>query len=404
MSRLRFGPADCFAFVDIRASGGTRRIVRIPAAPDLHPQENPENPRGIIAERHLELPNPKPHAARPPGQIQPGAAPWSQRIGALTALPALIRSLGADPAPIIAGAGLRPDALDHSSNRIPFAALTQLLSEAAARTGCAHFGLLVGRTWHLSDLGALGAIVRHSPTVGQALEEFVLLQHVHSGGAMALLLQRDGVVDFGYAIYDPHARSTRQLYDAAIAVAMNMMREVCGEGFSPSEVFLPHAVPVDAAPYRQFFRAPLRFNAEFCALRFPDSVMNRPIEGADAARLRAALAEARAGGKAILVQGVYRSLRTLLLHGRSSGADVARVLLMHRRTLNRRLRAEGTTFQRVLDDVRFAVAKELLENADVSMHDIAAALGYAGLAPFMRAFRRWSGTSPGDWRKSQRTT
>jgi AraC-like DNA-binding protein len=167
-------------------------------------------------------------------------------------------------------------------------------------------------------------------------------------------------------------------------------------------VFLPHAVPVDTAPYRQFFRAPMRFNAEFCALRFPESVMNRPIEGADAARLRAALAEARAGGKAILVQGVYRTLRTLLLHGRSSGADVARVLMMHRRTLNRRLSAEGTTFQRVLDDVRFAVAKELLENSAVSMHDVAAALGYAGLAPFMRAFRRWSGTSPGEWRKSMR--
>jgi len=358
----------------------------------------------FIAKRTLDVSKRKPRGDRQRGDPPAEAAPWSQRIGALSALPALIRSLGADPAPIIAGAGLRPEAFDQPSNRVPFAALTQLLSEAAARTGCAHFGLLAGRTWHLSDLGALGAIVRHSPTVGLALEEFVLLQHLHSGGAMAVLLQRDGVVDLGYAIYDPHARSTLQMYDTAIAVAMNMMREVCGEGFSPSEVFLPHTVPVDVAPYRQLFRAPLRFNAEFCALRFPESVLNRPIEGADAARLRTALAEARAGGKAILVQGVYRTLRTLLLHGRSSGADVARVLLMHRRTLNRRLSAEGTTFQRVLDDVRFAVAKELLENSAVSMHDVAAALGYAGLAPFMRAFRRWSGTSPGAWRKATRTT
>jgi len=352
----------------------------------------------------MDISKRKPRGDRQRGDPPAEAEPWSQRVGALTALPALIRSLGADPAPIIAGAGLRPDALDRPSNRIPFAALTRLLSEAAARTGCAHFGLLAGRTWHLPDFGTLGEIVRHAPTVGEALEEFVLLQHLHSGGAITLLLQRDGVVDFAYAIYDPHARSTRQLYDAAIAVAMNMMREVCGEGFSPSEVFLPHTVPVDVAPYRQFFRAPLRFNAEFCALRFPESVLNRPIEGADAARLRTALAGARAGGKAILVQGVYRTLRTLLLHGRSSGADVARVLLMHRRTLNRRLSAEGTTFQRVLDDVRFAVAKELLENSAVSMHDVAAALGYAGLAPFMRAFRRWSGTSPGAWRKATRTT
>jgi AraC-like DNA-binding protein len=73
---------------------------------------------------------------------------------------------------------------------------------------------------------------------------------------------------------------------------------------------------------------------------------------------------------------------------------------MHRRTLNRRLHAEGTTFQQVLDRVRFAVAKELIEDSRVSLHDIAAALGYAGLAPFMRAFRRWTGTTPGAWRQS----
>ncbi len=404
MSRLPFGPADCFAIVDTRASGGTRGVVRIAAAPDLHPRENPDNPREVISERNLASSIPNPRAAHPPRNIRSGAEPWSQRIGALTNVPALIRNLGADPASILASAGLSPDALDLPSNRVPFAALTQFLSEAAGRTGCPHFGLLAGRTFHLSDLAALGAIVRNSPTVGLALEEFVVLQHLHSGGALAFLLRRGGVVDFGYAIYDPDARATFQIYDAAIAVALNMMREVCGEGFSPSEVFLPHAAPVDVAPYRRFFRTTVRFNAEFCALRFPESVMRQPIEDADAERLRIALAEARAAGNPTLVQAVYRTLRTLLLHGTSSGNDVARFLAMHRRTLNRRLSAEGTTFQRVLDDVRFAVAKELLENSAVSMYDVAAALGYSGLASFMRAFRRWSGTSPGDWRKSQRTT
>jgi AraC-like DNA-binding protein len=90
----------------------------------------------------------------------------------------------------------------------------------------------------------------------------------------------------------------------------------------------------------------------------------------------------------------------LLLHGKNSGADLAQVLAMHRRTLNRRLHAEGTTFQQVLDRVRFAVPKELIEDSRVALHDIAAALGYAGLAPFMRAFRRWTGTTPGAWRQS----
>lgn len=145
----------------------------------------------------MESSNPSPRAVRPPRNIRSGAEPWSQRIGALATVPALIRNLGVDPAPILASAGLNPDALDLPSNRVPFAALTRFLSEAAARTGCPHFGLLAGRTFHLSDLAALGAIVRNSPTLGLALEEFVVRQHLHSGGALAFLLQRGDVVDFG---------------------------------------------------------------------------------------------------------------------------------------------------------------------------------------------------------------
>jgi AraC-like DNA-binding protein len=74
------------------------------------------------------------------------------------------------------------------------------------------------------------------------------------------------------------------------------------------------------------------------------------------------------------------------------------MLAMHRRTLNRRLKAEGTTFQQVLDNVRFTVARQLLSGSDVPLDDVAATLGYAGVNPFMRTFRRWTGTTPGRWR------
>lgn len=68
---------------------------------------------------------------------------------------------------------------------------------------------------------------------------------------------------------------------------------------------------------------------------------------------------------------------------------------MHRRTLERRLSAAGTTFQQALDHVRFAVAKELLEDSQVAMPDIATALCCADDVSFIRAFRRWTGTTPG---------
>ncbi len=317
-------------------------------------------------------------------------------------VPALIRQFGQDPAPIIAAAGLDPGALDRASNRIPHAASLRLLNEAAARTGCPHFGLLLGRAWHLSDTGVAGELMRDSPTVGQALHELVVYQHLNSEGALAFLLERGGVADLGYAVYVASVESTFQLYDAAIATGVSLMRELCGDAWAPSEIFLAHSAPDDVAPYRQYFRAPLRFDSEFSAIRFPASCLTRPIEGADAQRLRLARARAEAADAAAFVHRVSRALRRLLLHGKNSGADVAQALAMHRRTLNRRLRAEGTTFQQVLDNVRFAVAKELIEDSGIAMSNVAAALGYAGLAPFMRAFRRWTGTTPGAWRRSAR--
>ncbi len=79
-----------------------------------------------------------------------------QRVGAYTALPSLIRQLDADPTPILNAAGVLPDALDDPNARVPYAAVGRILHDAAARTRCAHFGLLAGRVWQLSDLGIVG--------------------------------------------------------------------------------------------------------------------------------------------------------------------------------------------------------------------------------------------------------
>jgi len=144
----------------------------------------------------------------------------------------------------------------------------------------------------------------------------------------------------------------------------------------------------------------LRFHSEFCALRFPAHCLDQPIEGADPARLQIAEREADSIGRGSLLQRVYRALRMLLLTGASSGNAVAQMLTMHRRTLNRHLEQHGASFQEVLDQVRFEVARQLLQETHLAIDDIAEALGYASVTPFMRSFQRWSGTTPGRWRRA----
>jgi AraC-like DNA-binding protein len=299
---------------------------------------------------------------------------------------------------MFAAVGLAPDCFGRPEQRIPYAAMGALFQKAAAETGCSHFGLLCGRVWHLSDLGLVGQLVWNSPTVGEALRALTVYQHLNSEGELAFLLQHDSVADVGYAIYHPAVERAGQIYDMLMAGVCNFLRELCGVGWTPSEVFFPHAKPADIRPYQRLFRAPLRFDAEFCALRFPVHWLDRAIREADPALLRTAEKEADTAEHGELLQQVYRALRVSLLNGNGSGNDVAQMLTMHRRTLNRRLKAQGATFQLILDGVRFEVARQLLADTQVAIDDVAATLGYASVGPFMRSFRRWSGTTPGRWR------
>jgi AraC-like DNA-binding protein len=329
-----------------------------------------------------------------------GSKQWEQRVGGYCALPGLIAQLGGAPAVELARADLAASALDDRDAHVPYHALAKLLHGCAESTGCAHLGLLAGRIWRLSDLGVLGEVTRHSPTVRDALQALTVLQQLNSHGGLAYLIERGGWVDFGYAVYHPDVTHADQVYDAILAAGFNYLRELCGPDWLPSEVLIPHARPADTGPWRRLFKVTPRFNAETAALRFSASFMDAAVDGAQAVSLRAAQRRIAGFSGHALVAQVIRALRLVLVHGKCSGDDVAAELSMHRRTLNRRLRAHGTTFQRVLDQVRYDVARQMLRESDIALDDIAATLGYAGVSPFMRTFRRWSGTTPARWRRN----
>lgn len=101
-----------------------------------------------------------------------------------------------------------------------------------------------------------------------------------------------------------------------------------------------------------------------------------------------------------LTEDLRRVLRTELLRDTCSANSIARLFSMHRRTLNRHLRAEGFSFRQVANQIRFEIACELLENTDMELSQIAAVLRYSELSAFTRAFRRWSGQAPSSWRNS----
>ena len=315
-----------------------------------------------------------------------------------------LRDFGIDPGPIIREAGLDPGLFDDGANVIPHAALGRLLTLCVARTDCPHFGLLVGRRATILSLGMVGRLMQHSDTLGNALRNLVSSLSIQNRGAVPALGIRDDTALFTFAIYQPGVAIAEQIADGSIAVAVNALRSLCGSDWNPTEVLLPGADPADQEPYRRHFRAPVRFNQEVAAIAFPTRDLERRIVGSDPMMrdlLEERIRQLKGSPGSQFTDDIRRLLRTRLAGNRCSADDIAHLMAMHRRTLSRRLRGGGMGYRAIANEVRFEIARQLLEDTEVPLGQIAAALGYSEASAFTRAFRRWSGLTPSDRRRPQ---
>jgi AraC-like DNA-binding protein len=134
---------------------------------------------------------------------------------------------------------------------------------------------------------------------------------------------------------------------------------------------------------------------------FAASWLDCPIPGADP-KLRelvmSAIQQARANSTMSFADIVRGALHQMVLSGTSSAESVALLFGIHERTLRKRLTAEGTSLQQLVSQTRFELAKQLLENTQLPLVEIASALHFADAAVFSRAFRNWSRTNPREWR------
>ncbi|MCC6194703.1 MAG: AraC family transcriptional regulator [Burkholderiales bacterium] len=320
---------------------------------------------------------------------------------ALQAAPRLLSGMGADPARVAQRAGLDLRRLDEPDAVIPFTVIGRFLRECVRATRCEHFGLLVGVEGGFTALGIVGHLVLHSPDVRRALSALSAYLHHQEIGGVATFAVEGGVAVLDYALEERGVEAAEQIADAAMGIGLSILRYMCGVTWAPNEVQLTRATPADPSPWRRVVGAPVRFGAERNALVFPKRWLDHRIERADPS-LRRVLQEKLAALEAVhgaeLPSRLRGVVRTLLLAGESSSEAVARRLSISRRTLHRRLEAHGVTYERLLDETRYGLARQLLANSHASMIEISVALDYANPGAFTRAFRRWAGCSPSEWR------
>jgi len=328
------------------------------------------------------------------------------QLSAFSGLPALLESFGVPSATVLRRHGLTHADLDAPERTGSFQRMSRLLDQCVGATGCRHFGLLVSRSVNLRSLGLPGRLAQHSPTVGAALEGLAGCLELHDSGATLDLRVESETARFSYTIHASGIAAVEQIYDLSLGAMYNVMRELCGSDWHPTLVTLPRRLPAEVAPYHATLGSSLQFSATSAAVVFPNHWLARPVPGADPLIHRLLLREIRAAleeAQPLVCRDVRRAIVAQLHEGHCSRREVADLLGLHERTLCRQLRLSGTTFQHILDGVRSELAQQLLRDTQAPVTQIARQLGFGNSTVRARAFRRWNGVSPRQYRSGRQT-
>lgn len=327
------------------------------------------------------------------------------RVASTIALVPLLEQFGVSLDSLLTEAGLPIGLFDHPDNLIPFREGTRLLGLCADCTGCPHFGLLMGDATPLDAYGIVGELMKSAADVRAALQLMCRFMTLADGGGLLTLSETNQFASFSYSVYEPGVERAEVLCDNALAVSCSVLRELCGRKWRPYEILFSRSRPVNIEPYVEFFKAPLRFDFEQSAVVFESTWLDATLATADPTYLHALEEKARAleaKETGDLVAQVRRVVRRQLLVGNCSIHSVAAELGMHRRTLDRQLQPFGIAFKALSDEIRFEVSRQLLADTAMPVLAISQSLHYADHSAFIHAFRRWSGTTPTQWRESAR--
>jgi AraC-like DNA-binding protein len=326
------------------------------------------------------------------------------RVGTVMAMLPVLRALNVDVSSVLAEYGLEESYLADPDNTIPYAIMGLMLRRCAEITRCPHLGLLVGRHLNASSLGTVGFLSRSAPDVRTALAQLSRYFRFHNPNAAVDVIEDKSHASLRFTLLIPNLEGRDQILDGAIANAFNTMRGFCGPEWKPTEVRLARDRPRDLAPYREYFGPNVRFNADESAVIFSRHWLDAANPAADPMlhllmKKRVHELEMSSGESFV---GRVRRMLPPLVHARAASIGaVANLIGLSTRTLNRRLSAEDTTFMQLREEAFHTAACQLLEGTRLPANEIADRLGYASPSAFTRAFHRWSGVAPAEWRTSR---
>jgi AraC-like DNA-binding protein len=310
-----------------------------------------------------------------------------------------VEDLGGDVAEILAAAHVDVASLEDPERYMPLRALVDSLEIAAERLGRRDFGLLMGMRQDLSVLGALSIAIANSATARQGIEICARYLHVHNPALTMTLAPVPRTsrefLDMNFELRRPVRRE--QNSERLLSAIHKALGQLGGADYKPIQVWFLHS-PISApSVYRKVFGVTPLFNRPRMGISLERSILDSWRPGGSPQLRQIAetylrqLSPPRRNSFTVRVAGVARSL----LRGRECTPEQTAVVLgIHPRTRQRRLQAEGASFEKIKDDIRRETAESLLAQPRVFLSQIALMLDYADSSAFSRSCRRWFGEAP----------
>lgn len=320
-----------------------------------------------------------------------------------TALATALRTYGCDPKSVFASAGLDIDELTRPGARFPFSRMPGLWNAAREASGDPCIGLMAAKSLKPQALHALGLSWMVSRTLYEGFLRMARYSRIANTGLKISMTETGNQVKLNPLVDVAGIARPREAIDATLAFIVTLCRFVTNRHFAPSLVTFRHENSDHIDQYIEFFASPVLFSQPEDAICFDAGSVHDavPAGNEDLARETDRIAERYL---ATLEPGrvqdkVREILLTLLPSGDVDQQSVARAMHRSVSALQRQLKSEGASYRQVLDETRRQMAVRLIREREYTLGQIAYLLGFSDPANFTRAFRRWTGSTPGAYRE-----
>ncbi|WP_157807172.1 AraC family transcriptional regulator [Algoriphagus formosus] len=265
------------------------------------------------------------------------------------------------------------------------------------------FAIRVGQKMEIEDYGVLGLSWRTCSWAGEIFERseryFKLLSNTYF-----FKVEREGIFSHVFLLREPHRRGVELSNEATISATTVVLKAMTETNLSPTQVTFKHAAPIDLSSYEKAFNCKILFNGPDYSITYRTADLEKRTAKADLSinRFLVDRVEEETRGIEFSIGKISTDVEILIKNALPSGipalSQIANHIGMSSRTLNRRLSERGITFRELVQKSQEEVAKDLLKNSNRSIGEIAYETGFSEQSTFNRAFKRWVGCSPSEFK------